>query len=373
MNPVISELQEDDNYLKFKISNINVSLANAIRRIILSEIPCIVIRTMPYEKNDATFHKNTTRMNNELIKQRLSCIPIHITDTDFPIDDHIVEINKKNNTDSINFITTEDFKIKNIKTDTYLTSAVTKQIFPPNNITGDYIILARLRPEVSNEIEGEELSISCKLSIGNAKEDSSFNVACTACYSAAQDSVKINEVWAKKYKELQSKGLPSEEIENIKKDWLLLDAKRIILPDTFNFTIETVGVFSNMSIVFKACDILVSKLKNLQEKIQANPELITTAETTINNCFDIKLPGENHTLGKVIEYILYSKHYNKKTSDKTLSYCGFQKPHPHIDESLIRLGFYNSIDKTEIINYISNATDDAINIFKKIGSEFRND
>ncbi len=373
MNPVISELQEDDNYLKFKISNINVSLANAIRRIILSEIPCIVIRTMPYEKNDATFHKNTTRMNNELIKQRLSCIPIHITDTDFPIDDHIVEINKKNNTDSINFITTEDFKIKNIKTDTYLTSAVTKQIFPPNNITGDYIILARLRPEVSNEIEGEELSISCKLSIGNAKEDSSFNVACTSCYSASQDNVKINEVWAKKNKELQTKGLSSEEIENIRKDWLLLDAKRIILPDSFNFTIETVGVFSNMSIVFKACDILVSKLKNLQEKIQANPELITTAETTINNCFDIKLPGENYTLGKVIEYVLYSKHYSKDTSDKTLSYCGFQKPHPHIDESLIRLGFYNSIDKTEVINYLSNAADDAINIFQKIGSEFSDD
>ena len=33
----------------------------------------------------------------------------------------------------------EDFKIKNIKTNKYLDNSEVKTIFPPNKITGDYI------------------------------------------------------------------------------------------------------------------------------------------------------------------------------------------------------------------------------------------
>ena len=53
MDPVLTELNEKDDILKFTISNINVSLANAIRRIILSDIPCIVFETLPHEKNNS--------------------------------------------------------------------------------------------------------------------------------------------------------------------------------------------------------------------------------------------------------------------------------------------------------------------------------
>ena len=84
MEPVISKISDESPLLKFTLSGVNVSIANAIRRIILSEIPCIVFRTSPYEKNDAKIEINTTRMNNELIKQRLTCIPIHFSDVYFP-------------------------------------------------------------------------------------------------------------------------------------------------------------------------------------------------------------------------------------------------------------------------------------------------
>ena len=83
MNPVVSNLTEENSHLKFRLSNINVSLANGLRRIVLSEIPTIVFRTTPHDKSKAKIQVNTTRMNNELIKQRLSCIPIHIQQTDF--------------------------------------------------------------------------------------------------------------------------------------------------------------------------------------------------------------------------------------------------------------------------------------------------
>ena len=51
-----------------------------VRRIIIAGIPTIVIRTMPHENNDVDIEINTTRLNNEILKQRISCIPIHIGD-----------------------------------------------------------------------------------------------------------------------------------------------------------------------------------------------------------------------------------------------------------------------------------------------------
>ena len=58
MEPSVLDMITRDDILTFTISNINVSFANAIRRVILSDIPTVVIRTFPYEKNDAIFEIN---------------------------------------------------------------------------------------------------------------------------------------------------------------------------------------------------------------------------------------------------------------------------------------------------------------------------
>lgn len=373
MNPIISSHTFEESILKFRISGINVSLANALRRIIISEIPTIVFRTTPHDKNRADITINTTRMNNEIIKQRLSCIPIHITDTDFPFQDYVVEIEKQNNTDTIDFVTTQDFKIKNIQTDTYVKDVERDKIFPPDSITGDYIDLVRLRPKLSDEIAGEHLKLTCKFDIGTAKQDGAFNVASTCAYAAATDPVKINAAWTEKNKALKNEGLSKEEIEFAEKDWRLLDAKRYIVNDTFDFIVESVGVFTTETIVFKATHIMLDKLKLFINDIQSKSELVEPAKTTIPNCFEITLVNEDYTLGKVLEFILYSKHYDRSSSvaDKTLSYCGFRKPHPHINVSVIRLGFNNEVDKSVVISYLIDAASDAIKVYEKIAEHFK--
>ena len=50
-NPIILNESEENQILLFTINNINVSLANALRRVILSNIPCIVIKSQPYTEN----------------------------------------------------------------------------------------------------------------------------------------------------------------------------------------------------------------------------------------------------------------------------------------------------------------------------------
>ena len=360
-NPVISKISEANNTLSFTLSSVNVSIANGLRRI-ASEIPVVVFRTSPHEKNNAYFEINTTRMNNELLKQRLSCIPIY-ADSDFPVKDYILLVDKQNKSNTIEYVTTQDFVVVDLKTNQE-DKTLTNKLFPPNPLTGDYPELVRLLPRVSENIEGERILLKCKFDIGTAKEDSSFNVSSTCVYANTPDPVKIKAAWTEKKAEL-AKTLDAGEIAFIEKDWHLLDAKRHFIEDSFDFAVETVGPIGNMAIITKAATLMIEKLKRLQETIQGEPNTVMASETTIPNSFDISLKGEDYTLGKVIEYILYELHYNK-----TLTYCGFRKPHPHIDESLIRLGFKNPTDKVTVISYIVNAAVEAIHIYTKIQQVF---
>jgi len=162
MNPRIEakSVSEDGDVLKFTLSGVNVSIANSIRRTILSDIPCVVFKTSPNEENTANIILNTSRFNNEIIKQRLSCIPIHISDLQMPLKNYLMEVNVENLTDTMLYVTTKDFKIKNLTTGDYLSEKDTQAIFPPSDQTGYYIDFLRLRPKISNEIPGESIHLT---------------------------------------------------------------------------------------------------------------------------------------------------------------------------------------------------------------------
>ena len=355
MEPQISNLV-DDQYLRFRIEGVNVSIANSLRRIIISDIPCIVFRSTPHDQSRVNFEANTTRMNNELLKQRISCIPIHITDTAFPHEDYIAEINMTNDGDKVIYATTGDFKLKNTKTDTY--SDAVGAMFPPNPLTGDHIDIARLRP-------GEQLKFTAGFDIGKAKEDGAFNVACTCSYAFAQDPEAAMQGWLDKSQSIDG---TKEEVEATKRDWMLLEAKRYTLPDTYDFVVETVGQFGNRELIYKACHVMLGKLKRFEETLQTKGDVVNKSNSTIPHCFDITLDGEDHTLGKVIEFVIYAKHY---AGDKTVSFCGFRKPHPHIDSSVFRIAFTTPKETFDVSTVLVGAIQDVMPVYESIGAVFR--
>lgn len=368
IEPQISNIVEENNILKFTLSNIDVSLANAIRRIILSEIPTFAFKTYPHNENNCNIYVNTTRFNNEIIKQRLSCIPIHINDMEFPYNEYILEVDEKNDTDTVRIITTEDFKIKNITNGKYLTKETVNKIFPPDEISNYYIDFVRLRPKISDDIEGEHIKLDCKITIATAKEGT-FNVVSCCSYGNTPDTITINQEWDKKEKQIISNNnnLNKDELEFIKKDWMALDANRYFIKDSYDFTIETIGIFDNVTIFKKACNIMIDKFNKLTTDINSNinKHIIPLTATMING-YEIILEKEDYTLGKALEYLLYKIYYNE---NDILNYCGFRKPHPHIDISIIRIGFndiisYNS--KTSVFELIINCCNVGINTYTKI-------
>lgn len=65
----IKIIEDKGNILRFNISGIDESLANALRRIIISEIPVMAI-------DKVIFYENSSILNDEVLAHRLSLIPL---------------------------------------------------------------------------------------------------------------------------------------------------------------------------------------------------------------------------------------------------------------------------------------------------------
>jgi DNA-directed RNA polymerase alpha subunit len=368
MNPVINNTHENDNNtFTFTLSGVNVSLANALRRTIIADIPTVVFKTAPYEQNKAVIFKNTSRLNNEILKQRLSCIPIHITDENMPLENYLLEVNVENTTDTIQYVTTEHFKIKNIKTDEFLTKKDNDKIFPPDSFTGYYIDFVRLRPKITDEIPGEKLHFTCEFSYGTCKEDAMFNTSSVCSYGMTCDTVNSKIELGKKKQIWKNENFSEEDIIFKSKDWELLDAARIIIKDSFDFTIQSVGVFTNQDLIQKAITIIINKLQEIENIIDSGDLDITVSENTMKNCFDIKLKNEDYTIGKILEYALHSKYYQEL---KTITYCGFVKLHPHDNDSIIRIAYKELPEKSLIYQNLKECIHNLIIAFQIIFDKF---
>ena len=368
MNPQVELIsRQNDEMLMFTLSGVNVSLANAIRRTILSDIPLVVFRTTPYEQNKANIISNTSRLNNEILKQRLSCIPIHIKDIEgFPLKNYQLEVNVENITDTTMFVTTENFVIKDIATGKQISESKNREIFPANDYTGYYIDFVRLRPKISDELPGEKIHLTCEFSIGDAKEDGMFNAVSTCSYGFTIDTV-AQEAILEKYKQTwKDEGKTKEEIDFEAKNWKLLDGMRIKKKDSFVFVIQSIGIYENVELVHKACEILIDKMQYQDALIEKDELRIEKSQNTMSNSYDIILENEDYTIGKVLEYFLYSKLYETKV----LTFCGFKKMHPHDTYSIIRVAYKDAIDISTIKGHLKECIEDSIQVFTRVKKEF---
>lgn len=341
MTSKIANLKEEDGRMTFTISNIDVSYINAVRRTILSDIPIVVCKTTPYEENKATIIANTSRLNNEIIKQRLSCIPIHINylDTDkVSIENYLLELDVDNKTDTTMIVTTKDFKILNTVSNKYLDDGQVKKIFPPfipPNGSGEYYIdFLRLRPKISDEIPGEKIKLTCKFGVGTARDDSMFNITGTCSYGYTPDPEKIQEQLEIRKQKWKDEGKKEDEIKFEAANWKLLEGMRYVTKNSFDFIIESVGIYSNEQIIIESCKILTRKLEELRVLIETDEVDIKRSDNILENCYDIILVNEDYTIGNMLNYELYKIFY---TELQQLNYVGFKKVHPHDSDSILRV------------------------------------
>lgn len=379
----VKNIQTDAfNTTTFTLEGVNVSIANAIRRSIINDIPTWVFMTSPHEKNQATFHTNTSQMNNELLKQRLSCIPVHMQhgyEGSIDLEDYYLEVDVENTTDDIIQVTTEHFIVKKKSDNQPISVDVNRAIFPPYmppdaaDAEEYFILFIRLKPRISEEIPGEKIHFTCDFSVATAKESAMFNVASTCTYGNTIDTEKADQELSIQTQKWRDQGMSPEDIADEIANWWLLDAKRIYKPNSFDFTIQSVGVYENTQLVFLGINFILQKIQNLltdldefgDGQINIEPSL-----STMENCYDIVFE-DDYTLGKAIEFMLYKNYFSKDI----LSFCGYIKMHPHDEESIIRIAFHPSFPQAkitieEIIHMMREAIFDAEDVFIAISNVF---
>jgi DNA-directed RNA polymerase subunit L len=121
-----------------------------------------------------------------------------------------------------------------------------------------------------------------------------------------------------------------------------------------------------VELIHKACEILIDKFQEQDTLLQKDELHIEKSQNTMANSYDIILENEDYTIGKVIEYIMYTKFYETKI----LTFCGFKKMHPHDTHSIIRVAYRDPIDISTIKGNLKECLDDAVQVFARVKKEF---
>jgi DNA-directed RNA polymerase subunit L len=357
--PEIKSKTVDNDELSFTLVNVDTRVANSLRRTILADIECVVFRTFPDEANQCTILANTSLFHNEIVKQRLSCIPI-VRNKHVDLNTVELHLKVKNESNVVQVVTTNDFKVQTIGDCMYVSDAEVKKMFPPKTIDGReyYITFLRLRPKISDTILGEEINLTCRFQTGTAKESGMFNVVSKCSYVFTPDVAESDRVWKAKEKEL--KGTP-EENKTAEINWKLLDAKRCFVPNSFDFIIKGIGIYTPTMIVKMACKTIMKQLTEIKENDAGAVYTITNNDTMMPYSHDYILVHGDYTIGKILEY-----QFHKDMFPESVQYVSFFKKHPHDVQGVLRVAFTSETDILSMQRYMETACDSLIEIYTKI-------
>lgn len=348
--PNLTKMTEDRGTTKFTLSNLDVALANAIRRTILTDLPVIAVRTESNAINQCKVEVNTGQMHNEMLLQRISCVPVHSMDAEF-CDQYQLELDVSNTEDVAIHVTTEQFRLRDLRTGQLIAPEQSQKTFPPSPITSDYIHLLTLQPAIG-AIPGEKIKLTARFQWTSAAENGMFIAAC-ASYGYTQDVEKSREEWTRREAELQASDAEESDIVAAKSDFYNLDAARYFVPNSFDFSVQSIGVYGNLEAVQTACEHVRRKLGDLVLATDSNmlPVFRSTEARTVGgydsiiessmlNSYDIILENLDETVGNILAYAvlaLYYKNSGDENEEDEISYCGHKKIHPHDTYSMLRI------------------------------------
>jgi DNA-directed RNA polymerase subunit L len=236
------------------------------------------------------------------------------------------------------------------------------KFFPPNPITGDYVLLTKLRPKyfvpsktVSNTVVAEmakdfdkpvdepmTFHIEAKASISNGYENGHYCPVSCACYINTVDPQRA-ELGLKEYIDTQNEKSKMQEtepipLETLKRRFELTEQARFYYvndknePNVFTFKIESVGVIPSLIVFHRAIDILKEKINMfVSNLITRNENIITiSASSQLNGGYDIIVKNEDDTLGNIVQShlcMLYAD-FTLPKEQRKLKYVGYKRPHP---------------------------------------------
>ena len=326
----------------FIINDVDLGIVNAIRRIILSEIPIVGF----YGEDEPTIDikYNSGPLHNEFMIHRIGLIPLHITEEiteNYEDGDYEFEFNIENKGNETINITTNNFSGKYKGKE--LTKEELKIIFPANKISKNYILITRLRPN-------EHLHLIATAVKKTGKLNASFSPVSLSNFYFIEDTTEIKEEILERQRNY---------IKNKYGD-----------PISIEFQLEPINALSYKYLFKKSIEIIIEKLEILIEKL-VNKEIPIEPVNSCNNSFNFQIDNEDDTLGNLIQSILHNKYIrnNKKFREYDCTYIGYICPHPLINQLIIRFSLSTDDISVYELFFIENCKE-IIKIMEELKNEW---
>ena len=324
--------------IKFVMHDGHLEVANALRRVILAEIPTIAPKYDQYHSedhavNDIFITTNTTVLHDQIMGHRISMLPIHMgfsAISKHERGDLRFEIDAVNNSNEPLDITTQDVIVYD-STGSPLNASQRDILLPPDAVTGDYPIITRLKPNKSD-------AFKCTFYArrGVARENARWCAASTCSMMNVVDEEaamlamnKKLEVLGSDEKEIREQHETIEKYRSFKKD-ALGD------PSEIEFDVESECGLTGADIVVNAMDVILDKFSAFRGKLT-----VVGAHPEDAALFVLSLVDEDHTFGNLYQALCFRMYPDR------IPYVGYYMPHPLERKITIKLKLASGKDDLE--------------------------
>jgi len=254
--------------IRFILTNTDLSMANALRRIMISEVATIAIDMVQFDLN-------TSVLADEFIAHRLGLIPLDSTEADkikYPRDCNCSGACKECSVElNLHVKCTEEDTTKDVTSKDLVSHD--PRFTPVTEGSKDAgILIAKLR-------KGQEIKVKCIAKKGVAKEHAKWSPCAAVAFEYDPfNKLKHTHYWIE---EDEKKEWPPSK--NANDDFPPLDDEIFDFtakPNRFYFEIETIGSMKPEDIVMNAFKKLLEKISSIQMGLHSNDVPINGREPT---------------------------------------------------------------------------------------------
>jgi DNA-directed RNA polymerase subunit L len=286
-----------------ELRNFPVSFVNGLRRILIGNIPTVVVR-------DVKILENTTQLPHEMLKHRMEMLPIKVSPTDSTtIKDAKIKIKV--------LPETEKDETRTISTDDFTVESVNPEIMMRDRDLDTPLLFLRVRKgesvhiEARLALENEQVSQVCTVTSGWHIDPDLAKEARKAYLEAGNDVRIFDNSLVQRYYSRNENGRPN---------W-------------FDFSIESVGVLNSKDILSMGVNILRKQVdtyvKDALDNIQRESD---------ENTYSVTLDQGGHTIGYLMQEVIYS--------DSNVNFVSYDILHPLKKTMVLR---FNTTKKADSI------------------------
>ena len=340
---LVSDFITNNDSLTFNLNNsskkIKISLANAIRRIILSDV-----YTYTIDENQITFFDNTSILDTEFLKSRLALIPIVSNIEEFDYDNIIIGCKKENSDEHMISVYAKDFYCKDIIKNENI--EISRIINYPD------ILFAKLA-------HNQNFSFESKLNKNNQTNGGSSHCPVSSCvYTFKIDNTMTEEI-TKEMDTLQKRSFMTQDVQRI------YERNEIGEPNVYQFLIKSIGFYSSKEILLFSIESLLNKLVLLKKEFrETDGKKIVSVDNSDNLDFFIFLiDDENDTIGNLLQSYI--------NNNQNIFYCGYVIEHPLKKNFLLKTKLKENNNYENIILVIEQSIDEIISILNEINDNIK--